>query len=145
MVDISAKEVIKREAIAEGFIRLKPETMHKIRNNQLEKGNAIEISKLAGIMAAKKTSELLPLCHNIPLEEVIMEAKVEDDGVRVSAKISSHAKTGVEMEALTSVAIALLTIWDVVKKVEKDENGQYPYTELSGIKVVRKTKEASTS
>jgi len=142
MVDISTKEIVKREAVAEGFIRLKPETLQKIKRNEFEKGDALEISRLAGIIAAKKTSDLLPLCHNIPIEEVSLEAKLEDKGVRISAKITSHAKTGVEMEALTSVTVALLTIWDVVKKVEKDENGQYPYTRLSDIKVVRKTKEA---
>ncbi|MEM0117484.1 MAG: cyclic pyranopterin monophosphate synthase MoaC [Conexivisphaerales archaeon] len=141
MVDISSKEVVRREAVAEGFIKLKPNTIEMVRAKKLEKGDAIEISKIAGIMAAKKTSELLPLCHNIPLEEVELKADTETTGIRITARVLSHTKTGVEMEALTAVTIALLTVWDVVKKYEKDENGQYPYTALSDVRVVRKTKE----
>lgn len=147
MIDISGKNAVKRVAVAEGSIRLSDATVQKIRKGAIsfEKGDPLEIAKVAGIMAAKRTSEILPLCHNIPLEEVTLKTEIEDNKVKVIAKVSSHAKTGVEMEALTSVSVALLTVWDVVKKFEKDEKGQYPNTFLSDIRVVKKTKESPAS
>lgn len=92
-------------------------------------------------MAAKKTSELLPLCHLIPLENVDIDIKIENNGIRVRSKVKAHYKTGVEMEALVATSISLLTIWDMVKKYEKDENGKYPYTMIKDIKVIDKIKE----
>ena len=140
MIDISAKEAVLREATAEGFIKLKQSTIEKIKRKEIEKGDVISIAKTAGILAAKKTYELIPMCHPIPLEFVDIDIKIEENGLRVITIVKAHYKTGVEMEALTATSVALLTIWDMVKKYEKDENGQYPYTEISEIKVLNKIK-----
>ncbi|QGR18793.1 cyclic pyranopterin monophosphate synthase MoaC [Stygiolobus azoricus] len=140
IVDISKKDVILREAIAEGFIKLKKETLSLIRESKVEKGDVINTAKVAGFLAAKKTSELIPMCHPIPLEFVDIDIKIEDEGLRVITTVKAHYKTGVEMEALTATSIALLTIWDMVKKYEKDSQGQYPETQISYIRVIRKTK-----
>ncbi|EWG08233.1 MAG: molybdenum cofactor biosynthesis protein MoaC [Candidatus Aramenus sulfurataquae] len=140
MVDISSKDVVLREAVAEGYIKLKPSTIERIRKGEIEKGDVIAVAKVAGIMAAKKTPELLPMCHPIPLEYVNVEVELEEDKVKVRSTIRAHYKTGVEMEALTSVSVALLTVWDMTKQYEKDENGQYPSTSIEGIKVVSKVK-----
>ncbi|ARM77090.1 cyclic pyranopterin monophosphate synthase MoaC [Acidianus manzaensis] len=143
MIDISNKETVVRTAIAEGFIKLKKETIERIKNGQVEKGDVISVAKVAGILAAKKTSELLPMCHPIPLELINVDLKIEESGIKITSEIKAHYKTGVEMEALTAVSVALLTVWDMVKKYEKDENGQYPETEIQNIKVIKKTKSFS--
>jgi cyclic pyranopterin phosphate synthase len=143
MVDISSKEIVLREASAEGFIKLNKQTIERIRNGEIEKGDVITVAKVAGIMAAKKNYELLPMCHPIPLEYSGIEIFLEEEGVRVRSTIRAHYRTGVEMEALTSVSIALLTIWDMVKQYEKDENGQYPTTVIENIRVINKIKSSS--
>lgn len=140
MVDISSKDVVKREAIAEGIIRLKKETIERIKKNKVEKGNPIQISQVSGIQGAKLTPLLIPLCHPIQIEDVSIGFEVNDEFIKVKAKVIARAKTGVEMEALTACSIALLNLWDFVKKYEKDEGGQYPYTEISSIKVIKKVK-----
>ncbi|MEJ2779321.1 MAG: cyclic pyranopterin monophosphate synthase MoaC [Sulfolobaceae archaeon] len=140
IVDISKKDVILREAIAEGFIKLKKETLSLIRDSKVEKGDVINTAKVAGFLAAKKTPELIPMCHPIPLEFVDIDIKIEDEGLRVITTVKANYKTGVEMEALTATSVALLTIWDMVKKYEKDSQGQYPETQISHIRVIRKTK-----
>jgi len=140
-VDVSGKEVVRREAVARGFIKLRPETVQRIRSGALEKGDPLQVARLAGINAAKLTPFLLPLCHPLKLEHVDVSLNVMDDGVEVMVRVVAHEKTGVEMEALTAAAIALLNIWDVVKQYEKDEPGQYPLTEITSIKVLRKVKE----
>ena len=140
MIDITEKADVYREAEAEGFIRLRPETLERVRKGELEKGDVFSIATTAGILAAKKTPELLPLCHPLPLTNISLKYEIEDQGIRVKASVKTIGKTGVEMEALTAVAIALLNIWDVVKKYEKDESGQYPYTEILSIKVRSKIK-----
>ena len=140
MVDVSPKPVIRREAVAEGFIKLNRQTIAAIRSGSLEKGDAAEIAKLGGIAAAKRTPELLLLCHPIPIESMDVEVDVLEDGVKVTSYVTATAKTGVEMEALTAVAVALLNIWDVTKKLEKDSQGQYPSTALENIHVVKKVK-----
>lgn len=139
-VDVSGKQVVRREAVAKGFIRLKPETIKIIRSGEVEKGDPLQVAKLAGINAAKLTPMLLPLCHPLKLEHVELNAIMKDEGIEVEARVVAHEKTGVEMEALTAVSIALLNIWDVVKRYEKDDEGQYPETEISWIKVVEKRK-----
>ena len=139
-VDVSEKPVVLREAVAEGFIRLRKETVSLIRKGKIEKGDVVSVAKVAGILAAKRTHELIPLCHPIPLEAVEVDVIVEDEGVRVRSYVKAHYKTGVEMEALTAVATALLTVWDMVKKYEKDETGNYPSTRIEEIKVVEKRK-----
>jgi len=143
MVDISKKESVYREAIAEGFIRLRKETVELIRRGAIEKGDVITVSKIAGILAAKKVSELLPLCHTIPLTHVDIDLKLLDDGIKITTVVRTNAQTGVEMEALTATSIALLNIWDMVKKYEKDEIGQYPETVITNIRVVRKYKSST--
>jgi cyclic pyranopterin phosphate synthase len=140
MVDIHAKEVVYREAVAEGKIVLRPETVALIRAGKVEKGDPVQIATLAGIQASKLTPLLMPLCHPLKIENTDVRVEVEDWGVKVTARVAATDKTGVEMEALTAVAAALLNIWDVVKKYEKDENGQYPYTAIKEIRVVSKVK-----
>ena len=140
MVDVTNKADIYREAEAEGFIKLRPQTLKRIREGEVEKGDVFSTTNIAAIMAAKKTPELLPLCHPIPLTNVSVHIDVEDEGVRVRTLVKAVGKTGVEMEALVATAVALLNIWDMVKKYEKDENGQYPHTEITNIRVRSKIK-----
>lgn len=139
-VDVSGKPAVKRIAVARGFIKLRSETLRRIREGGLEKGDPLQVARLAGINAAKLTPFLLPLCHPLKLEHVSIEARVLGEGVEVEVRVEATEKTGVEMEALTAASVALLNIWDVVKRYEKDEEGQYPYTEISSIRVVRKVK-----
>ena len=142
MVDVSGKAEIFREATAKGTIKLKGETVNRIREEKIAKGDPLYSAKIAGILAAKKTSELIPLCHPLPLTSVEVEAKVLDKStVEVSATVKAKAQTGVEMEALAAVSTGLLTVWDMVKQYEKDANGQYPTTAIESIHVVRKLKQ----
>ncbi len=140
MVDVSGKESTYREAIAEGFIKLRKETIDIIKKGSVEKGDVIDVAKIAGILAAKKVPELLPLCHPIPITQVSLETEILDEGIKVRALVKANAQTGVEMEALTAVAVALLNIWDMVKKYEKDAEGQYPTAEITHVRVIRKGK-----
>jgi len=140
MVDVTNKADMYREAEAEGFIKLRPQTLKRIREGEVEKGDVFSTTNIAAIMAAKKTSELLPLCHPIPLTNVSVCIDIEDEGVRVRTLVKAVGKTGVEMEALVATVVALLNIWDMVKKYEKDENGQYPHTEITNIRVRGKIK-----
>jgi len=141
MVDVSSKPEVFREAVAEGFIKLKKETVRLVREGLVEKGDVLTVSSVAALLAVKKTPELLPLTHNIPITHVSTSYEVLDDGVKVTVVVRTTAKTGAEIEALAGVMSALLNIWDMVKKYEKDENGQYPETVISNVRVVRKTKE----
>ena len=141
MVDVTAKPDVYREATAKGWIKLKPETTKLIREGKVEKGDPLSIAKIAGILAAKNTSSLIPLCHPLPLTNVELNTKIVDDSmVEVEATVKTRAQTGVEMEALTAAAMALLTIWDMTKQYEKDAWGQYPHTVIQNIRVVRKVK-----
>lgn len=140
MVDISSKKDVFREAIAEGYIKLRKETIEKVRKGEIEKGDVFSISKIAAILGVKKTTELLPLTHPIPITHVDLNYEVSSDFIKVVVTVRTTAKTGVEMEALTGVMTALLNIWDMVKKYEKDERGQYPTTEIYGVKVISKVK-----
>ncbi|MEM0350187.1 MAG: cyclic pyranopterin monophosphate synthase MoaC [Archaeoglobaceae archaeon] len=140
MVDVSAKEEVARFAIAEGFIKLKKNTVEAIRKNEVAKGNVLATASIAGTMAVKKTAELIPMCHQVPITSVDFEFEITDNGVRVLCKVKSIGKTGVEMEALTGVSVALLTIWDMVKALEKDESGNYPETAIERIIVLKKVK-----
>ncbi|MBN1357789.1 cyclic pyranopterin monophosphate synthase MoaC [Candidatus Bathyarchaeota archaeon] len=142
MVDVSGKAEVFREATAKGKIRLKPETVNLIIEEKIAKGNPLYTAKIAGILAAKKTSELIPLCHPLPLTSVEVEAKIsEKNAVEVAATVKTKAQTGVEMEALAATSAALLTIWDMVKQYEKDAAGQYPNTAIEKIHVVKKMKQ----
>jgi cyclic pyranopterin phosphate synthase len=142
MIDISGKAEIFREATATGKIRLKPETVNLIREGKIAKGKPLCTAKIAGVLAAKKTSELVPLCHPLPLTSVEVEAKILDKTtVKVTATVKTKAQTGVEMEALAATSVGLLTIWDMVKQYEKDAAGQYPTTTIEKIHVVKKLKQ----
>jgi cyclic pyranopterin phosphate synthase len=144
MVDISDKPGILREATATGNIRLKPETIQLIKKGKIAKGDPLYTCKIAAILAAKKTSSLIPLCHLLPITKVEVETEVLDESnVQVIATVKTKAQTGVEMEALTATATGLLTIWDMVKQYEKDAEGQYPTTAIENIHVVRKVKDAA--
>ena len=141
MIDVSDKPEVFREATAAGTIRLKPETVNLIREGKIAKGDPLYTAKIAGVLAAKKTSELVPLCHPLPLTSVEVEAKILSVGtVEVTARVKTKAQTGVEMEALTAVSVALLTVWDMTKQYEKDANGQYPSTAIESIGVIEKLK-----
>lgn len=144
MVNVNRKPVVYREAVAAGEIRLKPETIQRIRRGDVEKGDPKQIAMIAGIQGAKLTSRLLPLCHPLGLESVEIDVKVKDSAVEVQARVVAEAKTGVEMEALTAVSAALLTVWDVVKMYEKTSDGQYPNTQITNIRVLRKVKHGSS-
>ncbi|MDV3103660.1 cyclic pyranopterin monophosphate synthase MoaC [Thermococcus waiotapuensis] len=140
MVEIGHKDMVFRRAVAKGRIRLKPETIRLILEGKTKKGNVIATAQIAGILAVKKTSELIPLCHPIPLTGVDISFEFGEDYVEAVCEVRAYYKTGVEMEALTGVTVALLTIWDMVKAVEKDERGQYPNTRIEGIEVIVKEK-----
>ena len=140
MADVTHKPVVPREATAEGFLRLRPETLAALRQGNAPKGDPFPVAKLAGILAAKKTPELVPLCHPLPLTAIEVDVLQEEAGVRARATVRTEAKTGVEMEALAAVSAALLTVWDMTKALEKDDTGNYPDTRIDGIRVVRKTK-----
>lgn len=143
MIDITNKDYISRTAIASGKIFLKEDTIERIRNKSVQKGDVETIAKIAGINAVKKVPDLIPLCHQIPINKASVDIEIEDNNcVKVTCTVKSIAKTGVEMEALMGVNIALLNIWDVVKMYEKDEKGQYPSTVISEVKVVEKIKKA---
>lgn len=144
MVDITAKESVYREASSYGRIKLKPSTIKLLKEGKVEKGDVITAAKLAGVMAAKSTASLIPLCHPIPITGVDVDVSINDDAgtVEVVCTVRTNAKTGVEMEALVCVMTSLLTIWDMVKKYEKDEKGQYPHTAITDVRVIMKRKQA---
>ncbi|MBO8174548.1 MAG: cyclic pyranopterin monophosphate synthase MoaC [Thermococcus sp.] len=140
MVEVGHKDVVFRKAIAKGKIRLKPETIKLIQEGKTKKGNVIATAQIAGILAVKRTWEMIPLCHPIPLTGVDISFEFGEDYIEATCEVRAYYKTGVEMEALTGVSVALLTIWDMVKAVEKDEKGQYPVTRIYDIRVVEKVK-----
>jgi len=140
MVDISPKAVVHREAEAVGRIILKPETLKAIKDGTVRKGDPLTVAEVAAIQAVKRTAELIPLCHPIPIMGIDLNFTLGEDYVDVRCRVKAEYKTGVEMEALIGVAVALLTIWDMVKYLEKDERGQYPHTSIVNIKVVEKLK-----
>lgn len=142
MVDVGRKPPVYREAVAEGFIRLRKSTLERIAEGRVEKGDVFSVASVAATIAVKKVPELIPLAHNIPITYAGTDFQLLDDGVKVTVTVRTTAKTGVEMEALTGVMAALLNIWDMVKKYEKDESGQYPYTAVEYVKVVKKLKGA---
>ena len=141
MIDISEKDSIMRIATASGKIYLKIETIERIKNKNLKKGDVFTIAKIAAINAVKKVPDLIPLCHPIPINSIDIDFNYEDDNIiKATCTVKSISKTGVEMEALMGVNIALLNIWDVVKMYEKDSEGQYPLTAITEVKVIEKIK-----
>lgn len=143
MIDISEKKEIQRTAIAEGRIFLKKNTIKKIRSKTIKKGDVLINAQLSAINAVKKTPELIFLAHPIPISNVNVEFDINEDKsfIKTTVSVKSIAKTGVELEAILGVQIALLTIWDMTKYLEKDEMGQYPSTKITDIVVLKKIKE----
>jgi cyclic pyranopterin phosphate synthase len=133
MVDVSAKPLSSRIAVASGRISLQKQTADLIRKNKIGKGNVIATARIAGIQAAKQTAHLIPLCHTIPLSEVKIDIDILDESAEVRCTSRTVAQTGVEMEALTGVAVALLTIYDMCKAVDKE-------MEISEVRLIKKTK-----
>jgi len=120
MVDVGEKSVVRRTAVAGGFVRMAPETIELLRKRALPKGDALNTARIAGVMAAKKTPELIPLCHGLNLTSIDVEFEVGQDRVSITATASASDRTGVEMEALTAVSVAALTVYDMCKAVDKD-------------------------
>jgi cyclic pyranopterin phosphate synthase len=142
MVDVSEKTNVLREATASGVIRLKSETIKRVTEGKTAKGDPLYTAKIAAVLAAKKTSELVPLCHPLSLTSVDVYPKIlNETTIEVSVTVKGCAQTGVEMEALSAVSMALLTIWDMTKQYEKDKDGQYPSTTIQDIHVIRKYKQ----
>lgn len=142
-VDISKKDIIYREATATGRIKLSRGTVNLVRKNQLEKGDPTSIAGTMAIMGAKLTPVIVALCHPLSIEKVEPKVSIGPDCIDVTVTVGAHAKTGVEMEALTAVSAGLLNIWDVVKAHEKDSDGQYTTTRIESLRVVRKVKRRS--
>jgi cyclic pyranopterin monophosphate synthase len=140
MVDVTEKPVVRRQAEAAGKILLAPHTIQKITAGEIKKGDPFSVAEVAAMNAAKQTHLLIPHCHQIPLDTVRAAFELLDDGVEARCFVRAQARTGVEMEALVGVSVALNTIWDMVKYLEKDEMGQYPGTRISDIRVIRKEK-----
>ncbi len=140
MVDISGKKNVERIAVAEGKIRLSDESIKAIKEKRVKKGDVFAIAEAAALMAIKRTFLAIPHCHPLPITSASVEFFIEGNDVVSRCTVKASYKTGVEMEALHGVAIALLTIWDMVKYMEKDEQGQYPTTLIHDIRVIEKRK-----
>ena len=138
MVDVGAKDPQRRTARAEGFIALADETLRLIREDRMNKGDVLTVAQIAGIQAAKRTAELIPLCHTLTLEKVNVELAPTDGGIAATSEVRCTGKTGVEMEALTAVGVALLTVYDMCKAVDRDMR-------IGEIRLVEKTKEDVTA
>jgi cyclic pyranopterin phosphate synthase len=132
MVDVGDKPQSRRRAVARGSVRMAPETARRLR--ELPKGDALAVAQVAGIMAAKRTSELIPLCHPLPLTHVDVSLEVGDAGVEITATAETTAQTGVEMEALTAVSVAALTVYDMAKAIDAEMT-------VTDVSLVEKTKE----
>ena len=134
MVDVGAKAVTERRAVAEGEIHMKPETLELVRQGTLKKGDAITVAQVAGIQAAKRTAELIPFCHPLPLDHLSLEFELDDSlpGIRIRSTVRNTGKTGVEMEALTAVSVAALTLYDMAKSAEKT-------MKIQNVRLVEKT------
>jgi cyclic pyranopterin phosphate synthase len=131
MVDVGEKPITARTATAEGFVRVSDQLARAIRENAVQKGSVLAVARLAGIMAAKRTDELIPLCHTLPLDSVDIDAVLEANRVRVTATVRTRSRTGVEMEALTAVTIACLTVIDMGKAID-------PAMVIEGVRVTEK-------
>jgi cyclic pyranopterin phosphate synthase len=142
MVDITKKGDIVREATAKGRISLRKETIQAIQEGTVIKGNVLATARVAATLAVKDTPRIIPMCHQLPIGAIEVEFAEEELWIEVTVRVKIVGKTGVEMEALTGVSVALLTIWDMVKSAEKDSEGQYPVTRIEGICVTEKKKGA---
>jgi len=140
MVDVSGKDVVPREAVACGRIRLSRTSLDAISSGTVRKGDVLEVARVAALLAVKRTPLSIPHCHPVPVTSVDVDFRVLEDGIEATCAVRADYRTGVEMEALSGVTTALLTVWDMVKYLEKDGDGQYPGTVLGDVRVVRKTK-----
>jgi len=140
MVDITFKPPVYRRATATGSIRLKESTLLAVRRGEIKKGDPLAAARLAAILAVKETPRLIPLCHPIPLTALEVRFELQEMRIKATVTVTSVGRTGVEMEALTGVAAALLNLWDMVKHLEKDESGNYPETAIEEIRVLEKMK-----
>ncbi len=134
MVDVSGKPRVRRTAAAAGRIAMQPETVRLIREAALKKGDALAVARVAGIAAAKRTAELIPLCHNIRIDQVTVDFALQEDGVEITSRAVCTEATGIEMEALTAVSAAALTLWDMCKAVDRT-------LRITDIRLLEKTKE----
>jgi cyclic pyranopterin phosphate synthase len=142
MVDVTDKPEVYREAVAAGEIALRPETVEAVRQDSGVKENALPTARVAAIRAVKRTWDDIPMCHQIPVTDVTVEFALGETAIEARVAVTSTGQTGVEMEALNGVTRGLLTVWDMVKSAEKDEEGQYPDTRIRDIRVERKVKGA---
>lgn len=140
IVPIGHKPIVERSAVATGLLRLSSDSADAIRNGLIAKGDVLEASTVAAIQAVKDTPRIIPHCHVIPIEGCNVSWAWEDDSLRCTLSVSAHWKTGVEMEAIVGVSTGLLCAWDMVKSLEKDEQGQYPETQIESIQVLEKNK-----
>lgn len=140
IVEIGAKAVVERRATATGLLNLSAESAQAIQSKSVKKGDVLEASTIAAIQAVKETPRIVPHCHPVPLEGCKVQWAWEGNALRCTVHVSAHYKTGIEMEALTGVSAGLLCALDMVKSIEKDENGQYPGTSISDIVVLEKFK-----
>ncbi len=132
MVDVSAKAATRREAVAEGFIAIAAPTLAAIATQAVAKGDVLAVARVAGIMAAKRTADLIPLCHPLPIDAVTLDLAIEATGIRATATVATTHGTGVEMEALTAVSVALLTIYDMAKAMDRSMT-------MSGVRLLKKS------
>ena len=140
MVDISGKGEVVREATAAGKIFLRPETLAAIREGTVVKGNVLATARVAATLAVKNTAIIIPMCHPIPINSIAVDFTEGDGYIEATVVVKMTGRTGVEMEALTGVSVALLTVWDMVKSAEKDKDGQYPVSRITDVRVVEKKK-----
>ncbi|MBW2610353.1 MAG: cyclic pyranopterin monophosphate synthase MoaC [Deltaproteobacteria bacterium] len=140
MIDITEKPIIRRSAEAAGTILLSSGTIQEIKTGRIRKGDPLPVAEVAGINAAKQSHLLIPHCHQIPLDMAGVDFLISEDSIQARCIVRAQARTGVEMEALVGVSIALNTLWDMVKYLEKDEQGQYPFTRITDIRVITKKK-----
>lgn len=142
MVDVGEKQPVDRRAVASGRIAIQPSTAATIEAGEVAKGNVLATARIAAIQAVKRTWDDIPLCHQIPVDGVTVEFEVEEAAVESTVTVNATGQTGVEMEALNGVTRALLTVFDMVKSAEKDDEGEYPEARIEDVRVVEKHKEA---
>jgi len=140
MTDVSDKPIQKRIAVAQGKILLQRKTLEAIEKGNIKKGNPLVFAEAAAFHAVKKTPDLIAHCHQIPIEKIDVDFKIEEDGIRTTVTVKTSSKTGVEMDALVGLSMALVTIFDMVKYMEKDETGNYPEARISDVHVEHKEK-----
>ena len=140
IVDVGSKPIISREAVATGLLLLSSESLDVVANGRSIKGDVREASTIAVIQAVKETPRILPHCHPIPIEGCTVDWSIEEEGLRCTVSVRTHWATGVEMEALCGVNAGLLCAWDMLKSIEKDSEGQYPSSQIDGVRVLSKSK-----